>query len=955
MLLGKNLFLIFFLYQIFGFSQGTDSLLIFQNISLALEKNIEGNYDDAYEMINNLQNALERPSQNNFLIAVTNLNKGKIEINLGKYQESVASARTALETFSSTRDAKYIADTYNLLGLGFYYLYNYDSTQVYYKKSYDLKKLIGAEKNELAISSYNLAIAYEDQAKSQEALKLYREAEQLFLQDRDERSLLADVYTGIARLNFYNKDFNEAEKYADKAMEIGLEEYGEFHPNMTFVSTSYANILTSKKKYKEAIQLLHKNLKIREKHFGNRHRWTCESNYDLANAYALDEQYDQAEIYYKEAIVIGERGMVLNNLAIAKTHLAKLYVDQNIMLDDSEELLSDALDYKLSISGKRNEEITEIYNLLAKKALLIHDKINLNYFIEEALKSCRYIDDNLVHLIDPFGALESLMLMNKFYEISYAQTNNIDFLKKKYELIDQELNLIKFMQKHVSSDRSRIQIANNYRQVYENGLNTCWSLYQFTNRDPVYLNKAFELSETNRNTALLEGIQNSQFKIFANIPEEMLNLEQQIKQELAQINLDLYYEQSSNEPDKETLGLLINQRILVSNKIDSLQNALETTFPEYTGLKYNHKIIDIEDVKNDLDEDTQMITYFLGDKNLYTFNITKDNITFLKGDISDKIVNRVSLLKNELLNRQNIDDTTEELYHYLLSQQIDLSKSKMVIIPDNVLNYIPFEILRNENNDFLIENFTISYSGSARLYLELKNKFFDYKLPNYWVGFSPVYNLSNSLSSNLDETKEISELFNGKAFVGNNSSVNNFLENSRENSIVHLAMHVEINNDHPMYNKLIFSDGELTSSKIYVSGIKANLAVLSACNTGFGKLEKGEGVMSMARAFNYSGVPSIVMSLWKIPDKETKKIMIYFYKHLKSGEPKNEALKNAKLDYLAATNDSNLRHPYYWSGFVLNGNTKSLVPIKNDKYYFISGFLLFGSIIIGMRMKNTQV
>ena len=95
------------------------------------------------------------------------------------------------------------------------------------------------------------------------------------------------------------------------------------------------------------------------------------------------------------------------------------------------------------------------------------------------------------------------------------------------------------------------------------------------------------------------------------------------------------------------------------------------------------------------------------------------------------------------------------------------------------------------------------------------------------------------------------------------------------------------------------------------------------------------------------------MSLWKIPDKETKKIMVFFYKHLKNGEPKNEALKNAKLDYLTTTKDRNLRHPYYWSGFVLNGNTNSLAPIKNDKYYFISAFLLFGSVIIGLRIKNT--
>lgn len=951
--IGKNLFFVLFLFPLFGFSQTTDSLLVYETITSALEKNKEGKYDDAYERIINLHDALEDHTQNKYLLALTSLTRGKIEINLGKYEACVEHARTALEIFKATQDSLYIADTYDLLGVGYHSLSNYDSAQVYYNKSYELKKIIGASNKALAISSYNLGVACEDLGKSRQALKLYREAEQLLLQNEGDYSFLSEVYVVMARLNFSNKDINEAEKYADKALELGLEAYGDFHPKMTFVYAIYANILESKEKYKESIHLLHKSLKIRENNFGKEHGWTCESYYDLANAYALDEQYQQAEIYYKEAIKIGEKAEAWFNLSNAKTYLAKLYVDQNIKLDESENLLLDARDYKLSIFGSTNKEITEIYNLLAKRALLINDSVNFHYFIDKALTSCRYFDNNLLPVIDPVAALESLMLMSEFYEISYVQTNDIIFLREKYKLIDQELNLIKFLQKKFSSDKSRIHIANSYRHVYENGLYTCWSLYHNSNKDLKYLNKAFQLSETNRNSTLLEGIQSSQFKKFANIPEEMLTSERQMKQELAQINLDLYYEQSSKEQDEQILGELINRKILVSHKLDSLQDVFELTFPEYKGLTFNNRIINITDVKNDLDEETQMIIYFLGDKNLYTFNITKDVVTFLKGDISDKIFNNVTKLKNELLNRRNIDSTAEELYHYLLSQQIDKSKSKMVIIPDNVLNYIPFEILQNENNEYLTENFTVSYSGSIQLYLELNNKFFDYKLPNYWVGFSPRYNLGNSLSSNLDETTEISEMINGKTFIGTNSSISNFLENSNENSIVHLAMHVELNNDNPMYNKLIFSDGELTSSKIYISDIKANLAVLSACNTGFGKLEKGEGVMSMARAFNYSGVPSVVMSLWKIPDKETKKIMVFFYKHLKNGEPKNEALKNAKLDYLTTTKDRNLRHPYYWSGFVLNGNTNSLAPIKNDKYYFISAFLLFGSVIIGLRIKNT--
>jgi len=282
-----------------------------------------------------------------------------------------------------------------------------------------------------------------------------------------------------------------------------------------------------------------------------------------------------------------------------------------------------------------------------------------------------------------------------------------------------------------------------------------------------------------------------------------------------------------------------------------------------------------------------------------------------------------------------------------LSKQIEDNKKDMIVIPDNILNYIPFEILQRENSKYLIEDFAISYSGSVRLYLELQSDYFNYECENYWAGFSPKYKNDEQLHSSSDEISAISKIIDGKTFIGEDSKKQTFLENNKNFSILHLAMHAEIDDENPMFNKLIFSDGDLTSSEIYISESKANLAILSACNTGSGKLEKGEGVMSMARAFHFSGVPSVIMSLWKVPDKETKQIMVYFYKHLKEGKSKSEALKKAKLDYLTATRDINLKHPYYWSGFVLNGNTANLKTSKNKGYYFFGGLIIFGLVLLG--------
>ena len=122
----------------------------------------------------------------------------------------------------------------------------------------------------------------------------------------------------------------------------------------------------------------------------------------------------------------------------------------------------------------------------------------------------------------------------------------------------------------------------------------------------------------------------------------------------------------------------------------------------------------------------------------------------------------------------------------------------------------------------------------------------------------------------------------------------------------------------------ILNNESLTASQIYNEKINSELVVLSACETGYGTIQKGEGIMSLSRAFTFAGASSTVMSLWEVPDQETSQIMQSFYSHLQKGELKSEALQNAKLDYLKNTNDALLKHPYYWAGFVITGDNTSI-------------------------------
>jgi CHAT domain-containing protein len=114
------------------------------------------------------------------------------------------------------------------------------------------------------------------------------------------------------------------------------------------------------------------------------------------------------------------------------------------------------------------------------------------------------------------------------------------------------------------------------------------------------------------------------------------------------------------------------------------------------------------------------------------------------------------------------------------------------------------------------------------------------------------------------------------------------------------------------------------------------LVTLSACQTGIGKLQKGEGMLSLARAFNYAGASSIITTLWKINDQSTSEIMASFYKNLSDGLSKKEALRQAKLTYLTTNDDPLLNHPYYWSGIVLTGNTMPVVSTNYLLWIFLS-------------------
>jgi len=178
-------------------------------------------------------------------------------------------------------------------------------------------------------------------------------------------------------------------------------------------------------------------------------------------------------------------------------------------------------------------------------------------------------------------------------------------------------------------------------------------------------------------------------------------------------------------------------------------------------------------------------------------------------------------------------------------------------------------------------------------------------------------------------------------------------------NIIHLAMHTVLNDQYPMYSKMLFyqhsdsaDDGNLNTWEVYGLPLKARMVILSSCNTGNGKLHSGEGILSLARGFVYSGSESVVMSLWEIEDRAGTEIIKDFYKQLKRGLPKSEALRKARLNYLKNT-DMFRSHPYFWSSLVIYGNNSPLYSGRGlSAAYFCLALLILASAIITYRKSR---
>ncbi|MEL6133759.1 MAG: CHAT domain-containing protein, partial [Bacteroidota bacterium] len=241
---------------------------------------------------------------------------------------------------------------------------------------------------------------------------------------------------------------------------------------------------------------------------------------------------------------------------------------------------------------------------------------------------------------------------------------------------------------------------------------------------------------------------------------------------------------------------------------------------------------------------------------------------------------------------------------------------------------------------------------------------------NFYLGLAPNYQQGqpsdrsirrvfsqrfSPLRYNLNEVEKAHQLLGGRMLIGQNATEYQLKQHIEDAQILHFATHTYIDDSLATFSGLVMEedvpkdeDGFLNAFEVYRMNLGARLAVLSACQTGYGNWQRGEGIMSLARAFKYAGCENIVMSLWQANDEATAEIMERFFELIRAGVPQAEALQRAKFDYLQQQDAHT--YPHYWGTFVLVGNNEPVqVPLfawSAERWYLLLGGI--GVLLMGL-------
>ncbi|MBL4648988.1 MAG: CHAT domain-containing protein, partial [Aureispira sp.] len=755
----------------------------------------------------------------------------------------------------------------------------------------------------------------------------------------------------LAALYFKMERYEEGEKVCLEAQRIQKKVLGVDHDHYVHGLTILAAAYQGQERYEEAIRLFLKAKILYKKILGVNNDRYAGTLFNLANTYFEVGRYEEALLLQLESLKITKRKLGVQHKTYAEcwNALGQTYLSLN-NIPKARECLREGL--KVASGLDISLLITEQW----KDSLATANYFSVNH-IEQVLSNLNY-----------------LYLLLKIQEDTNRET-------KELILSNLAHNLFEKIRKLQTNSDSKLRIL---------GRSEVW-----TSRGLHLLNKgglvadAFVLAEAQKSVLLLEATKSEKAYQLGVLPDSLMFKEKALFKERDRFQAGII--KNSRIVAQDSLRALLN---IVHQNIHSFVSKLEQEYPNYAQLKYQNDNVTLTEIQALLEPKTALLEYVITDSTLYLFYMDKYKYKMLhqpikRADLKLKIKELHNALSDyELL--MNHKDKSYEAYtrpaHWFYKKliapiMIDASDIEhLIIVPDGELAYLPFEtfLVKPANQvqanykdlDYLVKQYKVSYNYSATLWKESKQ----HEKPinngqmlamagNYDLHLDSLkrhFRLSNyyrnrdglkPLKAAQREVRVLSKEFQGYFGFDEGASERIFKKKAGDYAVIHLAMHGCLDNKHPILSSLIFTeDGDSLENSLLqayeISNLKLNadLVVLSACETGFGAFERGNGIASLARSFMYAGASSMVVTLWAVNDYVTAEIMRELYSNLSNGMTKSEALQQAKLNFMQTATGIG-QHPAFWSPFVLIGNDEPIQILRKSHTGFW-GMVLAGGLAL---------
>lgn len=871
-------------------------------------------------------------------------NIGAVYGEKGKYDESISYLQTALsiQLFLFGSHHQKIGESYNDFGIVYQSKGDYDKAIMYYQKALDIQLAkLGSKHSKVGVIYNNLGVTHYLKGNFEKTIDYFQKslAIQIIILG-DKHPKIGDIYNNLGVVCRKKGDYEKAIEYYEKDRVIQIAVLGKTHHR---IGNSYNNIgivYQEKGDYIKAIECYEKALDIQLAALGNDHPKVTDIYYNFGDAYNLKGDYEKAIEYYKKVLV-----SATTSVRIASSQI------------------------KLGVVYTKKKDFTKAAEYLEKATnLLGYNSIYSNHFSQVS---------NLLVLREWF------IVKAKYYKTLLSESQNASYSDSLSQHYSHAILLEDYLQKQLSDGSKSFHIENAYL-LYEDAI-----AHLVQRGGETDLKKAFAIAEKGKSRFLQEHLRVIGADNFTGLSSKILEEHRELNKDIATIEQQRYEAKYETKiPNDSLVEVYTDQLFNLKRKKDDFLAVLKANHPKYYKLKHDYSTATVSEIQAKLLPGRTIVEYFVGNNSIFIYVITKENYIvkeiqkdfpledWVKDFRTSIYAYWISNEKSPELYQQNNTiyvDLAFRLYQKLIAPVQNILTEKLIIIPDGILNLLPFDALlmkfpKHDPNElklhhYFLKNHQISYHYAATLWVQdLVKKQNHAAIP--LLAFAPAFGdlvvtgvkeerikPLNSLYFNLSEAQNIHTMIGGDLRTKDEATEDQFKKIAKNYRILHLATHSKANDLLGDYSYIAFteiSDSTSNNERLYVKELynmelAADMAVLSGCESGVGKIQKGEGIISLSRAFAYAGAKSTVISLWNINDLGTLIFMKYFYKNIKSGMSKDAALRSAKLSMLEETNHI---APYFWASFIPIGN---MSPIKFEKpnYWIKASFLTLFLLLFG--------